>query len=202
MLWWYVIAHYCFDTSWYPCINYVRTLRHCTNTHTHAKLKEMPQTRAGGYRPGALFPAVAHLAHCLASRSSPCLRVRISSSCCPRATSCFHPPGLLPSCLHLALLLATASPPPSLNPAGLLSANDRLEIVSLLYSTEERKKKINKKIRPPPPVRKPCKQISDSLSTSNSISRDLLQWPTLPAKLASGIRAPWLIAFWLESSPH
>lgn len=44
-----------------------------------------------------------------------------------------------------------------------------------------------------PRVRKPSRRISSSLFTSKSISVDLLQWPTLPVKLASGIRDPWLI---------
>lgn len=164
-----------------PTLTLCYTLYKCIHSY---KVKG-GATDAGRYRPGALFPEVAHLVQCSASHSSPCQHVQISSSCCPGATSCFRTPALLPSCLHLASLLVAVSTPPSLDPAGLLSVNDRVEILSPFESQAKGEKKIE-----PPCFRKPSRQISSSLFTSKSISLDLLQWPTLPAKLASGIRKP------------
>lgn len=119
-----VIDQYCFGTSQCPGI-YSALYTEALHRHTHTcKVKGHATEMSRGYRPEALFPEVAHLVHCLASHSSPCQHVQNFSSCCPRATSCFHWPGLLSSCLHLASLQAAASPPPSLDPAGLLAAND------------------------------------------------------------------------------
>lgn len=84
-------------------------------------------------------------------------------------------------CLWLRPLL------PALTPLGCSPQMLVWKLCPLL--SPEQREKTNRN----PRVRKPSRRISSSLFTSKSISLDLLQWPTLPVKLASGIRDPWLI---------